>query len=228
MAREVSQPQSWLRYGPDLGVWVGQLPWKISLYCMYIDMSWKFCVIIQLYLSVPEELNSTSPPCFFSLVPAFSCDLLCYPEWRKEQNPPYFSLVNALHEGEITEMLWLKKKKKSHESAFLYCFYTCGELEVLKYEVHWEKKNQEENVFWKNKPGREIRFLPFLTIFFEKIKIPSLSSEFLRFSVSVMQRIGYIIFSGPSQTHDSGGLYIPKHIVVGLILEPFLFSSCFS
>ena len=78
-------------------------------------------------------------------------------------------------------MLWLKKKK-SYESAFLYCFYTCGELEVSKYEVHWEKKNQEENVFWKNKPGREIRFLPFLTIFFKKIKIPSLSSEFLRFS----------------------------------------------
>jgi len=53
-------------------------------------------------------------------------------------------------------------------------------LEVLK--VHWEKKNQEENVFWKNKPGWEVRFLPFLTIFFKKIKIPSLSSEFLRFS----------------------------------------------
>lgn len=48
----------------------------------------------------------------FSLVPAFSCDLLCYPEWRKEQNLPYLSLVNALHEGEIIEMLWFKKKKK--------------------------------------------------------------------------------------------------------------------
>lgn len=37
-------------------------------------------------------------------------------------------------------------------------------------------------MFWKNKPGWEVRFLPFLTIFFKKIKIPSLSSEFLRFS----------------------------------------------
>ena len=121
-----SQPQSWLWYGPDLGVWVGQLPWKISLYCMYIDMSWKFCVIIQLYLSVPEELNSTSPPCFFSLVPAFSCDLLCYPEWRKEQNPPYFSLVNALHEGEITEMLWLKKIKKPRVCIFVLFLHQWG------------------------------------------------------------------------------------------------------
>lgn len=105
-------------------------------------------------------------PLHLSLVPAFSCELLCYPEWRKEQNLPYLSLVNALHEGEIVEMLWLKKK--SHQSAFSYCFHTCGELEVLKCEVHWEKKNQEENVFWKNKPGWEVRFLPFLTIFFKK------------------------------------------------------------
>ena len=52
-------------------------------------------------------------PLHLSLVPAFSCDLLCYPEWRKEQNLPYLSLVNALHEGEIVEMLWLKKKATS-------------------------------------------------------------------------------------------------------------------
>ncbi|KAI4567408.1 hypothetical protein MJG53_008988 [Ovis ammon polii x Ovis aries] len=82
---------------------------------------------VVLYLSVPENkivhllsvalaLRAIAAaflhvPLHLSLVPAFSCDLLCYPEWRKEQNHPYLSLVNALHEGEIVEMLRLKKKQ---------------------------------------------------------------------------------------------------------------------
>ena len=157
-----SQPQSWLRYGPDLGVWVGQLSWKISLYCMYIDMSWKFCVIIQLYLSVPEELNSTSPPCFFSLVPAFSCDLLCYPEWRKEQNPPYFSLVNALHEGEITEMLWFKKKKKATSLHFCTVFTPVGNWKFWSMRYTGKRKTKRKTCFGKTNLAGKLGFCLFL------------------------------------------------------------------
>lgn len=118
-------------------------------------------------------------------------------------------------------MLWLKKKK-SHESAFLYCFYTCGELEVLKYEVHWEKKNQEENVFWKNKPGQEIRFLPFLTIFFKKIKIPSLSSEFLRFSC-VCDAKDWLHFQAPPRLMIQEDCTSPNILLEDLFQSHFCF-----
>ena len=156
-----SQLQSWLRYGPDLGVWVGQLSWKMSLYCMYIDMSWKFCVIIQLYLSVPEELNSTSPPALFPC----SCFLLWSPmlpwvEKGAKSSILFSGECFARRRGYRNAVV--KKKKKATSLHFCTVFTPVGNWRFRSMRYTGKRKTKRKTCFGKTNLAGKLGFCLFL------------------------------------------------------------------